>query len=672
MFVHSRLQSTTDIYRHPQYPYIVSQGATNILASDWFFNQELSAGNNTNIPTGNTTTLNHGNNASSVQPFFTAQNTGTYRVKVRMSGEFKWKNQGISNNSKFDFRLGYGTVANAAWHSLYQTGTNSTLGGTKEETINASLDVVIYLPAGENLYFYQRLTTTTNISQIIDFGITDFTIELSELTFSTARLTDGFFAHEFASALLNIITGNSNVLYSPVLGRQDSYPTAYPQDGNAGLLFITNGFLLRKQNKGIETSFDEFWESINACYNLGLWVDAQNQKIVIENARAFYDPNIIAATFNFVDNISVSVAGDFIYNQISFRYSKFEDRGDGLNEDPHGEVNFVAPLKFTSNNYDLNCSYLASGESITIAKNADFRNKDNDKTGYDTDKFFIAAYRSNRVKLPVLGAEANRLIIGRNDVSSWYFERFATYKPYFATSFPPNTFPSQFELFEAGVNNGIYSYNLIGGQYNGEAINISPNFADFTQIVPGTSYVEIIIPNDVFPYIAQTNQNYSLIQNYSYPITGFNYDLTPTRCLLRHKFLWNTGVQKTPSRFWRYGGGQGNDIFTSKKDAAVFDSDEYLQDPLKQNGNILPFDELLAARYMPEIIEFEVPMTIPEWIDLNNNRHGIVRVSEKDDKHLEGYILEAKRVRQNEKVTVRFKLLRKFNIDTTFNILPPK
>lgn len=674
LFVHSRTQYNTDIYRHPQYPYRVSQGAANALAVDWFFQQELDTGRSPRIQTSNETNLTDGNNATAIQPFFTAAQAGAYRFKVRMQGEVQWRNQGISNNSRLDFRLGYGSVSNAAWYSLYTTARNTTLGGSRTETINANLDATIYLDANENVYFYQRLDTnaSTAINQIIDFAISDFSIELSEIRYDIARLTDGYFAHEFTAAVLNMIIGRE-VLQSTVLGRQDSYPTAYAQDGNAGLLFITNGFLLRKNYQAIQTSFDELWTSLDSCYNLGLWADYVNDKIVIENARFFYNPNLLAGTFDNVPNIKVTVAGDKLYNEISFRFNKYEDRGSELNLDPHSEVSFIAPLRFTANEFSLDCPYIASGESITIAKNAGFERAEDDKTGYDTDKFFITTARTNRVKLPVMGASdsGDRLFIGFNDCATWYFERFYGTKPWFAGSFP-DVFPQQFQLFNAGINNGTYAYNILGGRANGEIINITPPFADVTQIVPGVSYVEVITRDPIFPYIAQSNQNYTLIENYENEISGFNYDLTPTRNLLRHKFFWNVGVLKTPDRLWRFGSGEGNIIFTSKKDAAAFDSDEYLQNPLKQNGNILPFDELLAARYMPEYIEFEAPVTIPQWIELQTNRHGVVRVSDREQRYFEGYIIEAKRVREGEKVIGKFKLIRKFDGLNGNNDLPPK
>lgn len=656
VYIHSKLGFRSNIWGYEQLPYFESQGVSNITENNWFFQ------NSTNLVTNEyaeaeATTVNDNANLTGTQVNFRAQVSGSYRFKIKWSGKIRWKNQGITINSVVMLRLGINNDKKLIWKSPI----NSTLAGWRSENVIINYNKSLILEQNDEVRLVWELSVGTAwVNNIVEWTAQDFRFEIQAFDLVKANYQNLYMAHEFAAGLLNILIGRE-CLQSTILGRQDSYPTAYPQNGNAGFLSIGNGSLLREASildaEPVQTSFDEFFTALNTCYNVGLWIDYDADKIIIEHARDFYNPNLLAATFNFVPNIKVTVAGDRIYNQVGCSYANYDSESA---DEIHAESQFTSPLMFTSNEFKLQSSYISSGELINRARKIGERAGSSRNGEYTRDNFFVCTVKSNRIRVPILGVNSAGNILYLPPTVWWGYENLVRRERTTDLLLPIiGLDATQFEVKNAGVNNGIYNIPIPEGITT--RVFLPAALPAPSQVIPGQSYIEIILREDSLEYSAQTTQNYTLVENYDLPEAAFNIDLTPTRCLLRHKFYWNTGLQKTPDRLWRFGAGKGNVNFTSKKDAGAFNSDEYLQNPLKENGDILPFDELLAAVYSPEIIEFEAPVTVLQWKELQQKRHGYVQVSDQDSNYLEGYILDAKRVRKGETVIGRFKLLRKFD-----------
>ncbi len=658
VFVPGRPTSRTDVYRPEQLPYSAAQ--SNSSSGDNWFQQQLKIKDGT-IETAQGHEENQGPNEGDLQPVFVAARDGLYRFRYAINGVVRWKNNGLTLGSALTFRIGWGSDANEAFVNCFTTSINTGLGTSAENQLSFNADRYVFLLATQGVWAYQRQTSASVLNNVdIEIRASEYRFEVGVVEFAPARLADAFLLHEFTAGLLNIITGRE-VLQSTVMGRTDSYPTPYEREGNAGGVAVLSGNWLRQRTKGIPTSFDELWESIDGCYNLGLWVNEADEKIVIENARFFFQDQL-AATFDFVDNIKVSVATDWLFNEAKFRFNKLENRGANWPKDPHGSVSFTAPVKFFSNSYEKNSPYLASGEAMSLAKAP--RDGEEDATGYENDRFLLVVGAAGRIRIPVLTARnegvGSTIFLAPNDVWDFYFERFSGERPYFAPSLP-DVFPTELRIFNAGSNDGNYTVLVpLSGAAFSSAWALAEALPNPSQIRPGESYVEIANRETAIKYAAKTDQDYGDFLNYDLPQFILNADLTPKRCLLRHKIFWNQGVLKTPSRIWQFGEGEGNTEFGSQRVSAPFDSDEFLTEVLKQNQAIEPFDQLLPAKTVPEYIEFRAPMSIEKWNELKSKRHGIVRVSDRDGNHLEGFIIEAKRVRKREEVIVNFKLIRSF------------
>jgi len=656
IYLHGRAKFRQSILGPEALPAESTQGGAGLFDDDWWISQELKVKND-DLPGASETIPFSNGNPSTMPAFFTTANVASFRAKINYSGIVRWQNSGLTSNSFLQLRLGYGTSPNDKFIVLFQTANNVGFGTSATQDFNVSFTASFFLNPTESVWLYWRIAlppAAVGINNTVQLFTTSQTVEIGRYDYSDGALRDGYFIHEFMAAILRHIIGRE-CLFSSAIGRPDSYPTTYDDFGPASLLSVFSGKGLRFQVGPLSTSFDEAFDSLQAVFSVGLWVNKDTDKITIDMARNLYRKSVKAAQFDNVENISISVAGDRLYNEASFAYNKYESRGANLAQDIHGKVGFNAPLKFSDKSYSLNSAYLASGESIDLAMR---RPADGEtaKTGYDEDKFFVCIAKSKRVRIPVLGADANGnfIIVPNSDVKNWYLSRFSITAPAF-NPIPLSSLPVFFAIVNGGANNGIYPFV---GILAGGVLDTVPALPDPTQIIIGQTYIEVITKDEAFDYIAQTTENYSLIQNYELPSSGYNFDISPTRSLLRHKWMWNQGMLKKPNGLWRFAGGEGNVLFISKKDAAPFGADEYLQDPLKQNQSIVSKDDTLGPVSLPEHITFEAPVTIKTWQSLMENRHGVVWVSNSDKEHFKGYIIEAKRVRNGERVIGKFKLLR--------------
>lgn len=168
----------------------------------------------------------------------------------------------------FDYSIDF-IMADGDYLELYSSVT--LVVGTDIDTSNSTWSL-------SNTYVLQLLQE----SKIYDYNVD----------------VDGLMAHEALENILQIITGNTSPLYSPILGRTD---IGYDQDGFLGLVCITNGLLIRRMPNSLaklNLSFRDLFTSLNAIHPIYLGYDTANSRFIIDSIENRYDDTEIVEIDN--------------------------------------------------------------------------------------------------------------------------------------------------------------------------------------------------------------------------------------------------------------------------------------------------------------------------------------------------------------------------------------
>lgn len=144
--------------------------------------------------------------------------------------------------------------------------------------------------------------------------------------------------------------------------------------------------------------------------------------------------------------------------------------------------------------------------------------------------------------------------------------------------------------------------------------------------------------------VCEKDENFDQVNNVISPETSYNLRLSPMRNMLRHSPVINSGLTKYVAREIKLTSGEGNYKMTSE-----FSADTC---PGRWNNNLISeganvqWDDADNSDYLPiwlpEILEFQYPLTYNEWKDIVSNPKGVFEVSESDEDHIKAFILDLK------------------------------
>lgn len=185
--------------------------------------------------------------------------------------------------------------------------------------------------------------------------------------------TKGVLAHELFERILRITTNKEDVFKSSILGRLD---LGYNANGRAAYTFNTHGMWVRRFDsdnplyKPFTTSFKDAFDSYNTAYCLGLGIESigYGEKIIIEDKRYFWNPNVTIRLGSYDEN------GVFEYDQVNNVERYLDDKryfssinigsekgGDyeevmGLQE-TNTKSNFITEIEAIENTYEMLSKY---------------------------------------------------------------------------------------------------------------------------------------------------------------------------------------------------------------------------------------------------------------------------------------------------------------------------
>ncbi len=281
--------------------------------------------------------------------------------------------------------------------NLFKTKTGS---GNDSDTVSGSFDtgyLTETLANGETLDVIHdwngSITPTVTITP--DFTFEPTSIEVYEIESPQPDSDVSMpLLHELGAKLLEIITGVSDPLNAPLLGRTDSEPRTYGSDGDYSLTGVSSGNMLRQfsfSNKPLTTAFADFFKSLDGLYNLGCWYNGTEFSIAAK--EDFYKVSKII-TLGEVQDLEISIASDQYFNEVSIGY---RDKLDY--EDVNGNQNFNVSGKFANDTKriqgvkDLQSTYHGDDYGIELARKYQTSKLSSEDTRLDEQIFIITGQR---------------------------------------------------------------------------------------------------------------------------------------------------------------------------------------------------------------------------------------------------------------------------------------
>lgn len=283
------------------------------------------------------------------------------------------------------------------------TLTDTGSGFTKEYnwSINESLtealnedDLIICY-----LFVSATKTTTGAFTEVLLTHEADNSISIVNNSLCSATDIKLYMVNETLSHISEYVTDNCLRVYSEYLGRNDSQPFNFDNDGCGGMLALTNGLFLRRleytntadEQTLFSLSFNDVLNAVNSIYPLGFTVENNGdiEVLRIENWEYFYNDTILLD----IGTVAVKKEPNLALHFKNYKtgYSKYEaEEFNGLDE-------FLTEREYTTNLVNHNqqldkiCQFIASGYAIETTRRKG--NSDSKDWRFDNDTFILAVER---------------------------------------------------------------------------------------------------------------------------------------------------------------------------------------------------------------------------------------------------------------------------------------
>lgn len=325
--------------------------------------------------------------------------------------EIEWNegNRDYANSSGDTEELDYTVGFTLNWDINIPSGTIAMTVKISRNGIDEDMLIVPIITSGdhagdqsevwENTYSIPNGAYLGRMTLFIsaDVGITgsvwvsDGDLEIIKVTAGTATSSViSPLLHELGAKLLEITTGLSDPLNAPLFGRTDSEPRTYGSDGDYSLVSVDSGDMLRGYafgTKPLTTSFADYFKSVDALFNLGMWYDGT--EFVIADKADFYKPTKII-TLGEVEGLEVSISQEDYFNRILCGY-----RDKLTYEEVNGNQNFNVATEFANdgkripNVLDIQSIYHGDDYGIELSRKSTKKTSFSEDTKYDEQIFFI-------------------------------------------------------------------------------------------------------------------------------------------------------------------------------------------------------------------------------------------------------------------------------------------
>jgi hypothetical protein len=300
---------------------------------------------------------------------------------------------------------GVGTTdtANRTFHLLIRRYTDDTMtaysddgplwqftGELEEQPeLDISFDFTLLNITPDEVLAFVFFETTADV-----FGF--FTVEFTEIDISVefiqnfdSTTAQGYFLHEAAQRITEVITDTQAQFKSNLFGRTD---IGYAQNGIASKRTVHKGLQVRGfPNAAPSISFRNFFDSVNAMENIGAGIeyDSLNRPLLrIEEKEFFFSGEVIGTVYD-VAKLKKKVAREWIYNAVQVGYQKSEyEEVNGLREH-NNKFDWSTYISTIKNEYKIVSVIRADGYGIEFARRKPYSLFPSEDTQYDNDNFIV-------------------------------------------------------------------------------------------------------------------------------------------------------------------------------------------------------------------------------------------------------------------------------------------
>lgn len=224
--------------------------------------------------------------------------------------------------------------------------------------------------------------------------------------FSMYEKTDGYpenqirglYSKEVMDRLIQLMTSETDtdkLVYSNILGKQDSEFDAYASGGLLSREFFTNGYQLRQfVNRAVNINFSDAFNSLNAYRPIGCWYDKINDYFVIEDIEHFYLAELYSFDLGQVKNIETTDFKELYFNTILTGYPKQDyEEFNGVNE-VNTETEHEIPIE-EKIKYNIRSPYYGDSKGQEFARRKNISVAASEDSKYDNNIYITTLNISN-------------------------------------------------------------------------------------------------------------------------------------------------------------------------------------------------------------------------------------------------------------------------------------
>jgi hypothetical protein len=300
-----------------------------------------------------------------------------------------------------------GEVFDAGYTTMQDYGVKITLAGdTMTQAISTTGTLTLTIPSEYSLFMWVYL-----IDFDMDGGLTDTTITttfteleliISQDSTTTATTAQSLVIFEAGAQIARVITDQEDAFRSSYLGRVNSEPYAYEENGCGSFRAITNGFMIRSfpttgdAARTIKMSMNDYFKGLNSIDNLGMGIEkvGDDYFIVIEPKSYFYDVDTTILTLDNVPNIKRYEIPELYYNRVNVGYESWESKFTNGLDEFNSKRQYDTGIKAVSNELDLISTLVASGYRIELARRMQYIDQNSEDSDYDEENFIVCLSNS--------------------------------------------------------------------------------------------------------------------------------------------------------------------------------------------------------------------------------------------------------------------------------------
>ncbi len=233
-----------------------------------------------------------------------------------------------------------------------------------------------------------------SLFEFLGFEASSFDVKLRNLSTTEASQGSMFKIHELGAAIAQRITSNEDAFRSELLGRKNSLPNFYDENGCGSF----NGLLNGKHVRGFSVvdapffmSMNEYFRTVNSLYNCGMGFEKIGDQYVIriEKKEYFYDTTVLFSCPN-ANEIRTSVAKEYYITNVVIGYNEWESENfNGLDEF-NTNRQYDVGIKAIDSKLDVTAPVIASMYSIEFARRQGVSTVD---YKYDNSNFIVCLAR---------------------------------------------------------------------------------------------------------------------------------------------------------------------------------------------------------------------------------------------------------------------------------------